>query len=214
MTFQLPHALQADDDGEALTLLRRYYHGSLRATGALFDTWDTTGTRGADIDRFTADDVVAITTLSVRIGPEAAHELLVAETDCFHELLQALGPDRDLVDEDHELDDEWPGWAMMEALKGLPGVGPTTASKLLARKRPRLRPIWDQVVAGVVGGEKLLWDPLRVALRENEGALHHRLLGLRATAELPGEVSALRVFDVICWQEGKDRGLRDEEEID
>ncbi len=97
----------------------------------------------------------------------------------------------------------------MRGLRQLPKIGPTRASKLLARKRPRLRPIWDSVVTSVTGTLDRQWEPLRVALRDNDKALHHRLIRIRGAAGLPAEVSALRVFDVVTWMEGKDRGLND-----
>ncbi len=42
-------------------------------------------------------------------------------------------------------------WRLEAALRGMKlGVGRTTASKLkAARKRPRLHPIWDTVIAAV-----------------------------------------------------------------
>src|SRR5687768_6439219 len=83
------------------------------------------------------------------------------------------------------LDDAWAGWTLMRALDDLDDVGPTIASKLLARKRPRLRPIWDPVVADVTGTRKQLWEPLRATLRHDDLALHRRLLRLRERAGLP-----------------------------
>lgn len=83
----------------------------------------------------------------------------------------------------------------------LPGVGATTASTLLARKRPRLRPIYDTIVAEVVGSTRL-WEPLRAHLTQHPD-LHERLLRLREQANLSTDVSALRVFDVVTWMEGK-----------
>jgi hypothetical protein len=83
----------------------------------------------------------------------------------------------------------------------LPEVGATTASKLLARKRPRLRPIYDTVVARVIGSQQI-WEPLRTLLCA-QPELHERLHGLRQQAGLPEAVSPLRVFDVVAWMEGK-----------
>jgi Family of unknown function (DUF6308) len=60
----------------------------------------------------------------------------------------------------------------MNELEALPGVGSTIASKLLARKRPRLRPIYDSVVATVTNTRAQLWEPLRVALRADDCDLH------------------------------------------
>jgi len=48
-------------------------------------------------------------------------------------LLVELGPDRDLAAVAQPLPDDWVGWRLLRALRDLPDVGPTTASKLLAR---------------------------------------------------------------------------------
>ncbi|RZU30758.1 DUF6308 family protein [Blastococcus saxobsidens] len=210
MPFRPPEALQDPDDERALGLLRRYYGTPPWSagchTGAWFDTWDSTGTRERDADRFTADDLVAVSFLMVDVPAEAARRLLVEDAAVFAELLVELGPDRDLVDEP-PLADDWAGWRLMDALKGLPDIGPTTASKLLARKRPRLRPIWDTVVSALTDTVGSQWEPVRSALAAEDRALHVRLGRLRAAAGLPETVSALRVLDVICWREGKDRGV-------
>lgn len=196
--------LQDADDCRALTALRRYYGTSGKPsqfTGARFDTWDSNGTRWADRDRFTADDLVAVSLLSVNVSAAAAILLLDTQADAFSDLLTELGDDRDLADEHVPWPDDWAGWILFNKLLKLPDVGPTTASKLLARKRPRLRPIYDSVVATVVGSQQL-WEPLRDALTADP-VLHERLLGLRDEAGLPEDVSALRVFDVVTWMEGK-----------
>ncbi len=208
--MRLPDALTQDADERALALLADYYgapSGSGQRSGAAFDTWDSTGTRQRDLDRFTADDVVAITLLSVDLSGTAARRLLVSDSERFSGLLAAVGPDRDLVDVE-ALPPQGPEWALMGALRQLPGVGPTKASKLFARKRPRLRPIYDSVVVEVMDTRQQQWEPLRVKLRENNGQLHQRLLSLRDQAGLPPQVSALRVLDVIAWMEGKKAGVR------
>ncbi len=206
MSFKLPPSLATDSDASAIRALQKYYftpkEGPGFFTGSLFDSWDPSGWRARDRNRFTADDVVAVTLLSVSLPGEAAHDLLVARTDEFQELLIDLGDDRDLVDID-DLPEGWTGWDLMLALRSLPGVGPTTASKLLARKRPRLRPIWDSVVAQATGTTEQLWIPLWEALRREDRELHARLLRLRDEAGLSDNVSALRVFDVIAWMDGK-----------
>jgi hypothetical protein len=213
VTFLLPDALNdPNDDTEALDLLRRYYGdpfcGPGSAVGAAFDQWDSTGTRAADSDRFTADDLVAVTFLSVEVSAPAARTLLGDRAEEFSKLLAAVGPDRDLANETEPLlDFTSAGWALMTALRTLPKVGPTKASKLFARKRPGFRPIWDRVVSRVTNTVDSQWEPMRIALRADDLALQSRLLRLRQVAELPEEVSALRVLDVIAWREGKDKGL-------
>ncbi|WP_255315059.1 DUF6308 family protein [Rhodococcus koreensis] len=37
--------------------------------------------------------------------------------------------------------------------------------------------------------------------------MHRRWLSIREEAGLPEEISALRVFDVIAWMDGENRGL-------
>jgi hypothetical protein len=207
MTFRLPVALSQSDDDAALDLLRRYfgrpYLSRGCADGAYFDGWAA----GGDPMCFTADDLLAVKFLSVEAPKSAVRELLRDRKDVFAKLLTAVGPDRDLVDEAEPLTDGWLGWGRMKELRTIPGIGTTIASKLVARKRPRLRPIWDSVVAEVTGTAAAQWEPLRVALRADDRALHVRLLQLREKAQLPDEVSVLRVLDVIAWREGKDLGL-------
>jgi hypothetical protein len=59
-------------------------------TGAAFDLWDSTGTRHADCDRFSADDLVAVSFLSVDIPARAAMALLRDQKDEFSALLVRL----------------------------------------------------------------------------------------------------------------------------
>lgn len=203
--MKLPALLKGSRRGDALDALACYYgrgtHANHTFTGAYFDTWDSLGTRLADADRFTADDLAAVTFLSVNVPPTAARQLLVTQADEFSRLLTAVGPDRDLAREAAPWPEDWAGWALWKALIDLPGVGPTTASKLFARKRPQLRPIYDTVIARVIGSTSI-WEPLRAHLRANPH-LHEQLIGLRDEVDLPSEISALRVFDVLAWMEGK-----------
>ncbi|MBO4206111.1 hypothetical protein GSF22_08835 [Micromonospora echinofusca] len=122
------------------------------------------------------------------------------------DLLAQVEPDRDLVDVDQPIDHNWPAWRLHTALTSIPWIKRTIAGKLLARKRPRLLPIYDRYVAQVTGCEADHWQPLRRALLADDRALHHRLLRSRDALGLPAEVSALRMLDVICWMEGRDGG--------
>lgn len=207
MTYRLPDALSTSDDSQALSYLKTYYglDGDTQYTGAYFDAWGA----DQDPDRFTAEDLVAVSFLSVFVPPVAAHPLLITEADRFSELLRAIGPDHDLVTETRSIDASWPSRKLNAALDGLPGVGPTIASKLCARKRPRLVPIYDSVVARVTNAYDKQWEPLRTALQgPTPGAhasLHARLLGLREQVGLGPHISAIRVYDVVTWMEGKDK---------
>lgn len=206
MSVTLPQPLVADSDDKAVDLLRRYYGNTyLDAgcyTGAYFDSWAPQN-RDTDSNRFTADDLVAITFLSVNVTASAARELLVTRAARFAELLDAVGPDRDLADEAKPLDANTPILLLEDELRSVGDIGRTIATKLMARKRPRLVPIYDTVVGRVLNTVMVHRDPIREALRADGGALHTRLLRVRAAAALPDDISALRVLDVISWMHGK-----------
>jgi hypothetical protein len=64
-------------------------------------------------------------------------------------------------------------------------------------------PIFDSVIdRTILGGTGVLWLPMHAALRENDRALHERLLRVRARAGLDESISVLRVFDVLAWMDG------------
>ena len=187
------HRTHADKEGRPFSF-----------SGARFDTWDSTGSRSADVDRFTADDVVAVSMLAVDVPGDAAIRLLDTESDEFTSLLKELGPDRDLVTEAEPWNHDWVGLRLFRKLDALPGVGATRASKLLARKRPSLRPVYDSKVEKVIG-MKNLWEPLRQEL-QIDTSLHGRLIALRGAAGVSEAVSAIRVFDVLAWMQGSRKG--------
>lgn len=208
MTIRLPKVLVADDDGAAVEVLRRYFTEPLVKTGYLrsgarWDTWDSTGTRGRDADTFTADDLVAVTMLSVDVSPDGAQILLRERVDEFGELLVAVGPDRDLADEADELTPESPVCRLEAALWTVPSIGRTVASKLIARKRPRLFPIYDRVIGEVLDTKQAHLEPVRTALRADDGALQRRLVSLRERAGLDEAVPALRILTVLAWMQLK-----------
>ncbi|MDO4239556.1 DUF6308 family protein [Micrococcus sp.] len=207
--LHLPPVIAGEDFPEATRLLTRYY-GSGEFIGGRWDAFDPSGTRTADADRFTGDDVASTALLNTPLDGSAVEQLLLTRRDEFTELLQAAGPDRDFieVDPDPQGGDMKPVFALYEALKTLPDVGPTIASKLLARKRPNLFAIVDSVLLDAVFrqtrtdthiGRQLLHEELAAEGR----AVWQRLLAYREAAGLGDEVSALRVFDVLAWMTAK-----------
>ena len=74
----------------------------------------------------------------------------------------------------------------MRALRELPGVGATKASKLVARKRPRLRPIWDSVVTIVTGAVEQQWELVRLTLRDD---------ACTSSTSSAGETARIQVID-------------------
>jgi hypothetical protein len=204
VTYRLPVCLSSGDDARAAGYLRTYYGitDGVGYTGSHFDSWPSN-----DPDRFTADDLVAVSFLSVFVPPQAARTLLATDARRFAGLLAAVGPDRDLAQEPQALAEDSPPSQLYRAVRKLPGVGRTIATKLVARKRPRLLPIYDSVVARVTQVGDHHWEPVRQALRADapgrNRSLHEHLLDLGRTAGTAQEVSVLRLFDVITWMEGK-----------
>jgi len=208
VTYRLPACLSNGDHERAVGYLQTYYgvRDGDAYTGSYFDTWG-----GNEPDHFTADDVVAVSFLSVFVPPLAARALLATDAHRFAELLDAVGPDRDLADEEQAVGEDSPSSQLYRAVRALPGVGRTIATKLLARKRPRLLPIYDSVVARVTEVGDYHWEPVRQALRADAPGQNRRLqehlAELGRTAGIGEGVSVLRLFDVITWMEGKENRL-------
>ncbi len=96
-----------------------------------------------------------------------------------------------------------PADQLWHKLDQIHGIGWVTAGKLLARKRPRLIPVYDNVVRDVVGKPDSFWLGLRAALRADGRGLQERLVRMRTQAEVGDDISAIRVFDVVAWMSGK-----------
>ena len=108
-------------------------------------------------------------------------------------LLSAIRSDVDLWEaSDKDLTAVDPLW---DALLQMPGVGTATASKLLARKRPRLCPVSDKVVIGAVGVPGWTWEALRTFLQDP--AARAEIGALRPPSATA--VSLLWILDVAIW---------------
>jgi hypothetical protein len=144
--FKIELAQSFDENAERVDHdLRRYFGGKPGDlfTGRWFDHFAAMG----DPNRFEASDIVAVESLSVEVPSEAAASLLINDSERFNALLRAIPREVDLwtvgrldVSVGSAADD------MHAALKRLPKVGGVTAGKLMAAKRPRLIPIFDDRV--------------------------------------------------------------------
>lgn len=201
--------LTDQENGKAITKLRTYFGlepGTTPYTGAFFERLGGGGDRGEVRDVITSDDLVAVSMLSVEVPASAALRILGPDGRKISDLLREIPTALDLVEVDPELINEsWPGWQLWDLLHGMYGVGPVTAGKLVARKRPRLFPVYDSVVAERVGAPKEFWRALNSDLREADKARHGKLLDIRAQSGIGEDVSALRVFDIVTWMPGPDR---------
>ncbi|WP_239072475.1 DUF6308 family protein [Streptomyces bauhiniae] len=188
---------------DAVGNLREYFGlaGGAAYTGARFEHLGGGGDRVGVADVVTAEDLVAVQMLSVTVPERVSLDLLEGDLgQQMSKLLREIPCELDMVDaEAEELESgsaaEW-AWDLLDAQYG---VGWVKAGKLLARKRPRLLPVYDRVVRCVLGSPSSFWLDLHRALRADGRALHHELLDLRERAGVPKTVSALRVCDVVLW---------------
>ncbi|MEE1810063.1 DUF6308 family protein [Streptomyces sp. BE133] len=175
--------------------------GAVAFTGSRFEHLAGGGDRPGIADRITAEDLVAVQTLSVAVPASVALDILEGRLGAqLSGLLQAIPWDIDMVDADADVVAEGsPADQVWHLLCDQYGVDWVIAGKLLARKRPRLLPVYDRVVRCAVGRPPSFWLALHAALREDGAALHRQLLELRQAAGVPETVSALRVCDVAVW---------------
>lgn len=162
-----PDCLTAPElESEAAGLLRAYYgprlDGGRPFDGRYFDTW-----RPGPPDTFTAEDILSMAFLGVTINRRAFLTILAPSPDNRFNALLAKVPDRvDFWDAGAPAASS-AQWQLYDMLRGLSGIGPTKASKLLARKRRHLIPIRDSVVARVLDLRKPFWAPLYGASRRS-----------------------------------------------
>lgn len=204
--LELPSALSESGDQGAVDLVRTYFDSTTTGryySGAFFESLDGGGDREGVRNRFTGADLVALEMLSIRPSPRRGAELDLRAAE-FEDLLAGIPFDIDLVDVDADLiGPDSSAWRLWELLKTVHDIDWVVANKLLARKRPRLLPVYDNDVRELLGEPDGYWEQLRVLLRADDRALHRRLLAIGAAAGLGDRISALRIFDVICWMEAQ-----------
>ncbi|MDM8084883.1 DUF6308 family protein [Cellulomonas cellasea] len=208
----IPATLTRAGRAYAVSYLRSYFAPVTSAsgyTGSRFERLGGGGDRPAVAHEFTPEDLVAVTLLSVEVPGRAALEILERRRSRLLELLRQIPTDLDLVDvEPDALRPEWAPWRLETELRSITGLGPTTVSKLLARKRPRLIPVYDSVVQELVKPVGGFWASMNAALRADGCALQKHLIDLREELGIGEDISPLRIFDVVAWRTGKDASAR------
>jgi len=208
MQLTLPAALTDDNHDDAVVKLREYFGlepYTKPYTGAWFERLGGGGDRGEVRDVITTEDLVAVTMLSVDVPASAALQILGPDGREISDLLRRIPTALDLAGVDPELiNKDWPGWRLWTLLESMQGIGWVIAGKLVARKRPRLLPVYDSIVREQVGAPADYWHSLNHDLRERDDALHRRLLDIRVQSAIGCDISALRVLDIVTWMTGRD----------
>lgn len=214
---KLPDILSEGSIDPAATLVSAYYRLTTKNlpayTGSLFNAWTGGGDAPGVANRITSDDLVAVSFLSVDVPGEAAIGILDTHAGKVSALLEQIPANLDLAKvtaEDFEslLGDNSPAHELWHVLRardtGRWGVGETTASKLMARKRPNMIPIYDSVVGPVMGlkDSRGQWKSWHAALTDGSG-LPQRLEEIRNRSCITDPISDLRVMDIVLWMHGK-----------
>ena len=165
--------------------LSAYFYGaSRRFSGSVFDSFAGGGDRPDVQSRITHEDVLAVAAVNVTVSARLSRQLLTDPVaGRLEQLLRRLPTDVDLWDADDEmLAVARQAWEEIRTLDE-DGHGTAdrwvTASKLLARKRPRLVPLYDEKirrVAALADGTDW-WLSLREALRHDceDNEVRHRV---------------------------------------
>lgn len=210
-TTAIPTILEPEFAPLAAALLHDYYRATRSNvqpwfTGARFEAIGGRWNDPANANRFTAGDVVALSCLSINLPGAAAIRILEEQAGPLAEWLTAM-PELGFPlweATDAEIGPKSAAAELWWLLRGgLDGIGPTTASKLMARKRADLIPIYDSVVGAALGlaNANGYWEVMRrLMLTEVDGtALYQRLGAMADDAGLSALVTPLRVFDVLVW---------------
>jgi hypothetical protein len=195
-----PQLLQYLDPG-AVDRLRTYFFGPPFYTGRRFERLAGGGDRAEAANQFTADDLVAVSMLGVTVHAEAALDILEHHATEFNGLLARIPTNVDLWDVPPKVVDTGSAADMLwHRLDDVAGVGWVIAGKLLARKRPRLIPVYDRIVRNAVGAPDNWWLALQAAMQSQ--SLRERIEEVRAQSNVGDDISLLRVLDVAIWMTG------------
>lgn len=148
-------------------------------------------------NRFEPSDLLAIESLSVSLPTEVAAQLFIEENHFFSALLADIPANVDIWNVPRSLlDDDHPAAELHRRLKTLDDVAAVKAGKLLAAKRPRLIPVYDDFVS----------SELKPASGKFWVSMYDQLAdpAVRATIDAvcsnaPDHVSLLRRIDVAVW---------------
>lgn len=170
-------------------LLAACYDPARGFAGATFDTLGA-----SPRNEISRDDLLAVTFLDGRWSPSAVRRLLGEDARQATALLVGISSVVNLWEaSDERLAAIDPLWDLLT--RGPEGVGPAQASKLLARKRPRLVPVTDEIIVVGDGPAGQTWRTLRYCLQDE--SLRHVIEVLRPRQARTASV--LRLLDVALW---------------
>ncbi|MEO8555153.1 MAG: DUF6308 family protein [Actinomycetota bacterium] len=192
--------------------LSTYFHGTPRQfSGSLFDSFGGGGDRPEVENQITSDDLLAVAAVNAAMPAVVTNQLLSEPlSGRLTARLRQLATDVDLWDaEDEVLTVAAEAYEQIRSIHPIVsgyGEGWAAANKLLARKRPRLIPMYDakvRRVANLAEGASW-WFSLRHAMHVDgeDNEIRYRVCAAMREADI-GYVSVLRGLDVILWSYAK-----------
>lgn len=193
----------------AVDYLQRYYGGTADQPSYTGSRFESVARLNPDPDTLSPADFVAVSMLSVSVPAEAAIRLIERDAETIRALLKEIPTDVDIVDMEPRAlaGGDTPAGKLWNLLRhGRDGLGPTTTSKLLAAKRPRLFPIWDSFVERATGLSTVgYWWKFQYVLADDQRLVWEWLGELRSLAtNVPKSITELRILDVILWMSIRD----------
>ena len=181
--------LQSDHAEERV---RRYFDPRSGYSAETFNTLSPN-----EPDRVTSADLLAVSLLSVPVDARIVRWFEEGENAAEISRLLAEIPEVDIWEAGPEvLAPDAPAWRLWDLVRGARiGMGPTRTSKLMARKRPRLIPIVDDMVRDVIKVSEE-WGFFRWYLQDSGRVSQIRRL---LPPELADKISVLRTLDVAIW---------------
>ncbi|GHD06235.1 DUF6308 family protein [Zhihengliuella salsuginis] len=198
------------ETSRAVRLVKKYF-GTLDESrtgylGARFETFAGGGLQEPNV--LTLEDLLSVELLSVSIPVHAKlailGELSADISACLEELPSDLAFENLSGEQFHALlgDDNSPASRLWKLLRGQSRVGQTKTSKLMARKRPALVPIYDSVVreqAGLAHQSRDHWIVWREAFSGNR-EFTTAIANVRAESG-QSQLSLLRTLDIVLWMD-------------
>jgi hypothetical protein len=215
MCIDIPNKLR--DENVATGLVKAYFAddpatGRARYSGSYFERLGGGGDRPEVAYQITAEDLLAVSMLSVPVVGYYALHVLDYRGREISGLLAQIPLGVNLADDEAErlIAEGGPAWELWKLLQDIKPrredrnrLGPVAAGKLLARKRPHLLPVYDSYVKEVLKrprNDQAWWGDLRCQLIKDD-ALVRELEIVRARAGA-GHLTLLRTFDIMCWMFG------------
>lgn len=196
---------EIEDHDAAVLLVKDYLttydDGSPKFTGAWFEQLGGGGDRDDVANRFTGDDLVAVSMLSVSVPAREAVWILETAADQVGAFLRQIPTGVSPADPEGRaqlLNGDSAAHGLWRALRGRRGIEWVTTSKLLARKRPQLLPVYDGILESAIRPGTGNWWRVVAEFFESEPNIQ-RLHAVRGAAGAEGRLSLLRTLDVVVW---------------